>query len=225
MLHSHRHSKSALRIESPADSPPQELTFEEQSRQCPEHREDLLFCCFDCKDMLCCARCVAIGKHRNHDVKNLHRSYVLVETSLSEFLIRLGAKIDLYSLYHEKLAISKSETIEDFGEVQRRIAAEFKTLADQLDLKKKELLAVIDAQASLREHEFDNLLADLRSSIKLCLQSHSMIERHIKELSEVSLCKFYSEKKDFIEGLLAEHTRLDSPQQPRQQLNVQVERL
>lgn len=78
--------------------------------------------------MVCCARCVSIGKHRNHDVKNLHRSYVLVETSLSEFLIRLGAKIDLYSLYHEKLTISKTETIENFGEVQRKIAAQFKSV-------------------------------------------------------------------------------------------------
>lgn len=50
-----------------------------------------------------------------------------------------------------------------------------------------------------------------------------MIERHIKELSEVSLCKFYSEKKDFIERLLEDTKKTDTPP-PREQINIQIQR-
>jgi len=41
-----------------------------------------------------------VGRHRSHDIKNLHRSYVLVEANLNEMLVKLAARVDLYSLSH-----------------------------------------------------------------------------------------------------------------------------
>lgn len=167
--------------------------------------------------MVCCPRC--LSRHRNHDIKNLHRSYVLVETSLSEYLVQLGAKIDLYSLYHEKLSISKSETIEDFGEVQRRVLEEFKKISQELERKQKEVMALVNTQSTLREQHINTMLTDLREDILVCMESHSLIQRHIKELNEISLCKFYAEKKEFIEGLVK---GMELPPQQRQQITLRI---
>jgi len=118
---------------------------------------------------------VALGRHRTHDVKNLHRSYLLVEASLNEMLVKLAARVDLYSLSHEKLSVGRSELVEDYAEVRNRVEKEFKYLQELLVQRCADITNSIEQQCKAKENEINKVLVEVREQIKLCMDCHSSI--------------------------------------------------
>ena len=72
-------------------------------KECGEHPdEDILYFCFDCKCECICPECVIHGKHKDHDVKTIKKSYPAIKHELETHLDKIESAV-------ENLLIRKSE--------------------------------------------------------------------------------------------------------------------
>lgn len=73
-----------------------------------------------------------------------------------------------------------------------------------LEKKNYEVIEQIEQLKLQKEEYLSEYLTRLRNKIKLNHDSQSIVALNIQELSEPSLCKYYSEMKEHLDALISE---------------------
>ncbi|CAD8057453.1 unnamed protein product [Paramecium sonneborni] len=134
---------------------------------CQQHAsEEALLYCYTCETPCFCMECYLQGLHKNHEVKNVQKSYSIIRTTKADqFYQKVKSSQDQLLQDQCKFAAKKKELVEINTSTKMQIQSNFQELYKALQLKESELIQVADDTMYEKVKEIDAEVQKIQSQM------------------------------------------------------------
>jgi len=226
-------TKSPARSRGASKSPPRQLQGSPAERfkvtseyeRCEMHPgEELQFYSFVDNKALC-STCLLKGPYAGTETLNLRKASEILKHKITDLVIEMHGKIDLYDLYGKKLVNRKEELGNLTSGYKREVSATINQLIKKLQDKERELIEEVEAIEKEKIAELEAAGGKLEAHEKKVKSKKKELESCVKNLNDLDLCSYYSKQTKSIEECLLDDFNQELEEaKAKAEMNINLER-
>jgi len=206
-------------------SPAERFKVTSEFERCEDHPgEELQFYSFANNKALC-STCLLSGPYAGSETLNLKKASEILKNKITDLVIEMHGKIDLYDLYAKKLTNRKEELANVTNGYKKEITATISQLITKLQNKEKELIEQIEVIEKEKVAELDVAGGKLQAHEKKIKSKKKELESCVKNLNDLDLCSYYSKQTKSIEECLLDDFNQELEEaKAKAEININLER-
>ena len=153
-----------------------------KSEICEEHKQELLYFCNTCLEVLCFV-CLSSELHQNHTYVGLKEAF---DSTFSALHGKLGGKLELLHLSAESTEKLRDKVLKNKETTVLSLHQSFQTLRESLVAREKEVLAQINMITDLRLESLTREIKDIDATINI-VKNLALKEQKQEKLPMASL--------------------------------------
>ncbi|CAD8147256.1 unnamed protein product [Paramecium pentaurelia] len=175
----------------------QQSDYHNQSQQqqftnitCQQHlTESCVLYCFTCEAQCFCMECYLQGLHKNHEVRNISKSFDLIRENGNQLQVSLQSCCE-YLLHEQCKIVNKKQDLVDLvGQAKMQITSNFEDIYKTLKLKEQEMLQAADELVADKLIEIEGLMAKIKLQTDRVNQYNEQLVQFFGSTNpNVSLC-------------------------------------